>query len=90
MIRLFIDLLGWLGAGGLLLAYGLVSSGRLAGKGATFQSINLIGAGLLAINTAYYGAWPSTALNVVWIGIGAVTVMRLVAAARMQRTSADG
>ena len=82
MIRVLIDLLGWIGAGGLLLAYGLVSAGRLPGKGAVFQLMNLTGAALLAVNTAYHGAWPSAVLNIIWIGIGGVTLANLVAAAR--------
>jgi hypothetical protein len=56
---LLIDAAGWAGAGALLLAYGLVSTGRLNGRSFGFQLLNLFGAvGLLA-----NGAWPSAALN---------------------------
>ena len=49
MTGLLIDAAGWAGAAALLLAYGLVSSGRLNGRSIPFQLLNLFGAlGLLA------------------------------------------
>ena len=70
---LVIAVVGWVGAALLLGAYALVSAGRLAGGGLTFQLMNLGGAAGLAINSAVNGAWPSVALNLVWIAVGAVT-----------------
>jgi hypothetical protein len=47
-MNLLYDVLGWVGAVALLGAYALVSRGRVAGDGATFQVLNLVGAvGLL-------------------------------------------
>lgn len=74
-----IDVLGWCGAGVLLLAYALVSAKRLTGDGIVFQLLNLVGGLSLAINSAWFGAWPSAALNVVWVGIGVVTIGTLAA-----------
>jgi hypothetical protein len=71
-----IAVVGWAGAALLLGAYALVSAGRLAGGGLTFQLMNLGGAAGLAINSAVNGAWPSVALNLVWIAVGAVTLLR--------------
>ena len=71
-----VTLIGWLGAGLLVLAYGLVSSRRLAGDSVAFQALNGSGALALGINTAYHGAWPSAVLNVVWIGIGLAALAR--------------
>ncbi len=42
-----------------------------------FQLLNLGGAILLIINTAYYGAYPSTFVNIVWIGIGLVAILHI-------------
>jgi hypothetical protein len=80
---LAIDLLGWLGAGACLLAYGLVSAGRLAAQGAPFQWANLAGATLLGVNTLWHGALPSVALNVFWAGIAAAALLRLARASRV-------
>jgi len=76
MTGLLIDAGGWAGAAALLLAYGLVSSGRLNGRSIRFQLLNLVGAiGLLA-NGIWHDAWPSAALNAVWLVIGVMTLSR--------------
>lgn len=64
------QLCGWVGAGALLLAYVLVSSGRLSGKSAAFNWINIIGGALLSYGSWVRAAWPSVALNLIWIVIG--------------------
>lgn len=64
------------GAALLLGAYALVSTNRLAGGGVTFQLMNLAGAAGLAANSAVNGAWPSVALNVVWIAVGVAALFR--------------
>jgi hypothetical protein len=77
-MNLLYDALGWVGAAALLGAYALVSRGRVSGDGATFQVLNLIGALGLLVNGAYHHAWPSAALNAVWllVGVAAVGVLR--------------
>lgn len=72
---LLTEVAGWGGAGCLLLAYGLLSSGRLT-AGVRFQLLNLAGSGGLLLNGAAHGAWPSAALNLVWLAVGAVALGR--------------
>jgi len=72
------DILGWAGAGLLLAAYVLVSSKRLEGDSVAYQLLNLAGSALLIVNSAYYGAYPSVGVNVVWIGIAVFTITRVV------------
>lgn len=71
-----VNVVGWLGMGLLVGAYALVTMGRLRGPGRPFQLMNLFGGAFLMVNTAYYGAWPSTALNAVWFVIGTVGLTR--------------
>jgi hypothetical protein len=71
-----VEVVGWLGAAVLLAAYALTSTGRLAGDGRTFQWLNIAGSGGLALSSTVHGAWPSAALNVVWIAIGFGAVRR--------------
>ncbi|BCB77425.1 hypothetical protein GCM10022251_70930 [Phytohabitans flavus] len=66
---LLTEVAGWGGAGCLLLAYALLSAGRLA-SGVTFQLLNTAGAAGLLVNGAAHGAWPSAALNLVWLAVG--------------------
>lgn len=65
----WIDVIGWIGAALLLTAYGLVSSERWRGRSFRFQLCNAVGSVCLIANTAYYGAYPSMAVNVVWVVI---------------------
>ena len=71
-----INVVGWLGMALLISAYALVTAGKLHGPGMTFQLMNLFGGGFLMINSAYYGAWPSAALNLVWVVVGLVGLSR--------------
>ncbi len=73
---ILINVIGWLGMALLIGAYALVSTGRILGPSLTFQLMNLVGGGSLMVNSAYYGAWPSAALNVVWVVIGVVGLAR--------------
>lgn len=73
---LLIDILGWLGAAVLLVAYALVSSRRVEGDAAGYQYMNLGGSVLLMVNAAFYGAYPSAFVNVVWLGIAVFTLTR--------------
>jgi len=70
------DVVGWIGAGCLLAAYALVSARRI-GAGLTFQILNLVGSVGLAVNGMAHEAWPSTALNVVWLGVALVALRGL-------------
>jgi hypothetical protein len=72
---IIIDIMGWVGAVLLLLAYALVSTRQLAGDSVRFQLLNLSGGLLLAANSAYHGALPSVAVNAVWIVIGLAALL---------------
>ena len=65
-----IDLMGWAGAIFLLSAYWLVSHGRIEPRATRYQAMNVAGGALLIVNSAFYGAFPSVAVNVVWILVG--------------------
>ena len=73
-----IELLGWLGAAMVIAAYAMVSYGAVHGRDRLYQSLNITGALLLAVNTARHGAWPSAAVNVIWalIAVGALIPAR--------------
>ncbi|MGL6043661.1 MAG: CBU_0592 family membrane protein [Sandaracinobacteroides sp.] len=76
-MTLAIEGAGWLGAILILLAYALVSTGRLDPRGALFQWLNLVGAAGFVVNSGFHGAWPSTILNIIWIGIALASLARL-------------
>lgn len=68
-MHLAIEASGWLAAVLIVLAYGLTTVGRIAAG--TALALNIAGALGLMINAAANSAWPSGALNLVWLGIAA-------------------
>lgn len=75
-MQLFVDLVGWLGALAVLVAYGLISAGRLEGSSGWYQGLNLLGAVGLALNTLFYTAYPSAMVNIIWAGIAVAALYR--------------
>ena len=76
-MKLFIDILGWLGAVLLLGAYACVSFRKLRADGALYQMVNGLGSCFLVVNTVHYHAFPSAFVNVIWIGIAAAAGIRM-------------
>ena len=71
-----VDILGWMGAVVILFAYAMVSFKKVEGDSILFQSLNIGASILLAINTLYWRAYPSLALNAAWILMGLVALGR--------------
>ena len=61
----------------ILIAYLLLSAGRLTGQSALYQWMNLAGAAGIAINGWWHRALPSTVLNLIWLLIGALALWRI-------------
>lgn len=72
--KLFIDIIGWIGAACLLSAYLLVSNGKLDAKSVNYQCMNVVGSFCLIGNTYFYGTYALVFLNSIWalIGINAI------------------
>ncbi|MFK7935488.1 MAG: hypothetical protein AB8G22_18375 [Saprospiraceae bacterium] len=70
METLLVDGLGWIGSILLIAAYVLVSKNKITAQQSVYQLLNLFGSLLLIVNTVYYGAYPSAAVNVIWVFIG--------------------
>ena len=72
--QLIIDIIGWVGSIEVILAYGLNSYQKIKSDSLLYQVLNLTGGIFLIINTIYYGAYPSTAINVVWVVIATIAI----------------
>lgn len=68
-IHLIVDIVGWIGAALILIAYFLVSTRRVEGNALSYQILNIFGSVFLIVNTFYYRAFPSTFVNIIWIAI---------------------
>ena len=75
---LAVEAAGWAGASLILLAYLLLSTGRLTGQSMVYQVMNVAGAAGFVVNGWWHGALPSAALNVLWLLIGAVATWRIL------------
>lgn len=66
---MLVEIIGWIGSICVLLAYVLVSTSKISGHSKIYQLLNLLGALGIIINTWFHRAFPSTTLNVIWLGI---------------------
>ena len=78
MLELAIEIVGWAGAILILLAYLLLSAGRLTGQSLVYQAMNVVGAAGFAVNGWWHGALPSATLNVLWLLIGVIASWQIV------------
>ncbi len=77
MLDIAMEVAGWIGALLILAGYGLLSAGKLDAKSPAYQWLNVVGALGFIANSSWNGAWPSAALNVIWVGIGVVALWRI-------------
>jgi hypothetical protein len=77
-VQLAVEVAGWAGATLILLAYLLLSAGKLTGQSLVYQGMNIVGATGFVINGWWHGAIPSAALNVLWLLIGAIASWRIL------------
>ena len=71
-----VEVVGWSGAVLILAAYALLSLGKLHSRSAVYQWMNVVGSAGFVVNSGWNGAYPSAALNVVWMGIGAYVLLQ--------------
>jgi hypothetical protein len=76
MENVFVEVIGWVGAGFLLTAYGLNSYGKIASNSLIYQVLNMIASVFLITNTIYHNALPSTLINIIWIVIGSIAIYK--------------
>jgi hypothetical protein len=80
-----IEWAGWVGGALILVAYALVTTGRLSGKSATFQVLNVVGAFGLALNSWAHDAIPPAALDAAWCVIGIAALIGIIVRRRSAR-----
>jgi hypothetical protein len=76
-LKFFVEVLGWIGAVEVIIAYALNSNGRMKSDSVVFQVLNLTGAIFLIINTWFNAAYPSMVINVIWTGIAVAALIRI-------------
>ena len=81
-LDILMEVVGWIGAILILAGYGLLTAGKVTAKSVSYQAMNVVGAIGFIANSSWNGAWPSAILNVIWVGIGVVALIRISSRAR--------
>lgn len=74
---LLITIFGWLGIALVLSAYILVSVKRIMPNSIIFQSLNLIGAIGILLDSWMSGAWPATVLFIIWAVMAIISLITM-------------
>jgi len=88
--ELAVEVVGWAGASLILLAYLLLSAGKLTGQSLVYQAMNVVGAAGFIVNGWWHGAIPSAVLNVIWMLIGGIALWRILARRRVSEVPDQG
>ncbi|MBS0505351.1 MAG: hypothetical protein JSS55_16465 [Proteobacteria bacterium] len=80
-LPLLVEIVGWIGAALILVAYLLLSAGKLPARSYAYQGMNLLGAIFFVVNSGWNGAIPSASLNVIWAFIALFALTRIGRAA---------
>lgn len=67
---MLVSIVGWTGAVLVLIAYALVTLGKIKLVGWQYPLLNIVGGAGLVTTAFDSGAWPLVALNGIWIAVG--------------------
>jgi len=68
--------IGWVGAVSLLIAYLLLLRRTTGAHSHLYLSLNFLGSACLAVSTSEAHAWPSAAVNLIWLALGVTPHVR--------------
>ena len=71
-----LELIGWLGAGLLLLGFALNLFQKIGANSTSYLLLNLVGSLLLLYNAYQNGAFPFVAVNFVWVVFSAIKLVK--------------
>jgi hypothetical protein len=73
-VKLAIETIGWVAAAIMLLAYVMLTLGRLSARSNSYHWLNILSGAGFILNSGWNGAYPSACINVVWVAIGLFAV----------------
>jgi hypothetical protein len=77
MLKITIEVIGWISAALMLSAYVLLNTGRVSAKSPLYQWLNVVSGAGFILNSGWNGAYPSAAINVIWMFIGLFGVLKV-------------
>jgi hypothetical protein len=75
-MKMLVEVIGWTAAAMMLSAYILLTTGRLRSLSPTYQWLNVLSGAGFIVNSGWNGAYPSAALNLIWMAIGLYGLFR--------------
>jgi hypothetical protein len=75
MLKVIIETIGWISAAMMLSAYLLLNTRKVSVNSRLYQWLNILSGAGFIINSGSNGAYPSAAINVVWMFIGIFGVL---------------
>jgi hypothetical protein len=72
------DFIGWTGVAVYVLAYGFLSAGLLKPDRSLYHVLNAVGALSLVVYSNAVHDMPNVIVNVIWLGIAAVSIIRII------------
>ncbi len=73
---MFVEIVGWIGSVLIVGSYFLNMQGKLDSKDIRYILANLFGGICFIINTYAHDAYPSVAVNIIWVIIAIVAIFR--------------
>ena len=72
----FVEIIGWIGAVLIVGAYSLNITGKLKSSSALYIISNLVGGIFFTVNTLVHHAYPSMIVNIIWVFIAVVALLK--------------
>ena len=85
-LDILMEVVGWIGAVLILGGYALLTAEKVNAKSVSYQAMNVVGATGFIANGVWNDAWPSAVLNIIWVGIGVVALIRIFGKRRAAAT----
>ncbi len=76
MASLFIEVIGWIGAFLILVAYVLLTRKRLTGESTTYHLLNLAGGLGIVVESISNATYPPAALNIIWSAVAVYAIFK--------------
>lgn len=78
MIDGFSEIMGWIGTITYIIAYLLLSLGKIRADKLLYHCLNILGAIGLMINAFYYRNFPSVFVNIAWFLIATLAIIIII------------
>ncbi len=79
------QIIGWSGAVLFILAYYLLSAGRMKADRIPYQLMNVVAALCLIVNALHLNDYPNFVTNLVWMAIGLFSIRQIVNRLKVKR-----